>query len=106
VSFLSDVIVFLTPFSLSLSSCLQLLLGDYYSTKKKKKTKKKIEYIERKKASNNESNDGKIGDGPLHVDVGVSMRVRESERVFSSIIRYILTRSKRFSLFYSLVEQK
>jgi hypothetical protein len=67
VLFLFVVVVFPTPFSLFL--CLQLLLGDYYSTKKKKKKKKKIEYIERKKASNSESNDGRIRNGLLHVDL-------------------------------------
>lgn len=69
--------------SLSFSLCLQLLQGDYYSTKKQdeeeEKRRKKGDRIHRKKkkenASNNESNDERIRDKPLHVDVCMSMRV-------------------------------
>jgi hypothetical protein len=70
--------------------------------------KKKEARILREKASKNESDDRRIRDGPLHVDVRVSMRMRvcESVRVLSTIIEYILTVSKRFSLFCLLVEPK
>jgi len=104
VLILFAVVVFPTPFSVSLFvyNCYWVIITQL------KKEEEKEDRIHKEKASNNKNNDGKIRDGPLHVDVRVSMRVRvcESVRVYSSIIQYILITSKRFSLFYLFVEQK